>query len=51
MDGGSGVMSTLLCIGLGYTASVFTKRLAAEGWHIIGFLLDDKKVAFPFPGK
>lgn len=29
-------MSTLLCIGLGYTASVFAKRRAAEGWHIVG---------------
>ncbi|MFN3745725.1 MAG: SDR family oxidoreductase [Hyphomicrobiaceae bacterium] len=29
-------MSTLLCIGLGYTARVFAARLAAEGWRIIG---------------
>jgi nucleoside-diphosphate-sugar epimerase len=29
-------MSSLLCIGLGYTASTLAQRLAAEGWHIIG---------------
>jgi nucleoside-diphosphate-sugar epimerase len=36
MDGGARAMSTLLCIGLGYTAHVFAARLAAEGWRIIG---------------
>jgi hypothetical protein len=29
-------MSTLLCIGLGYTAKVFAARLAPVGWRIIG---------------
>ncbi len=29
-------MSTLLCIGLGYTARVFAARVAAEGWRVIG---------------
>lgn len=29
-------MSTLVCIGLGYTAQVFAARLAAQGWRIIG---------------
>jgi nucleoside-diphosphate-sugar epimerase len=36
MDGGSRVMNTLLGIGLGYTASTLARRLAADGWHIIG---------------
>lgn len=29
-------MSTLLCIGLGYTARVFAARVAAQGWRVIG---------------
>jgi nucleoside-diphosphate-sugar epimerase len=29
-------MSTLLCIGLGYTARFFAARIASEGWRIIG---------------
>ncbi len=29
-------MSTLLCFGLGYSAQLVAKRLAAEGWQIIG---------------
>ncbi len=29
-------MSTLLCIGLGYSATVLAARVAAEGWRIIG---------------
>jgi hypothetical protein len=29
-------MSTLVCIGLGYTARVFAARVAAQGWRIIG---------------
>ena len=29
-------MSTLLCIGLGYTATVFAARVASRGWRIIG---------------
>lgn len=29
-------MSTLVCIGLGYTAQVFAARLAARGWRVIG---------------
>jgi nucleoside-diphosphate-sugar epimerase len=33
---GVGVMNTLLCIGLGYTANVFADRVAARGWRIVG---------------
>lgn len=29
-------MSTLLCIGLGYSAQVLAARLAAQGWRIFG---------------
>lgn len=29
-------MSTLLCIGLGYSARVFAARVASRGWRIIG---------------
>ena len=29
-------MSTLLCIGLGYTARVFAARVASDGWRVIG---------------
>ncbi len=29
-------MSTLLCFGMGYSAQLVAKRLAAEGWQIIG---------------
>lgn len=29
-------MKTLVCLGLGYSAEVFARRKAAEGWHIIG---------------
>jgi hypothetical protein len=35
MGDGARVMSTLLCIGLGYTARVFAARMAV-GWRIIG---------------
>jgi len=35
MGDGARVMSTLLCIGLGYTARVFAARIAV-GWRIIG---------------
>jgi len=36
MDSGARLMSTLLCIGLGYTARVFAARVAAQGWRVIG---------------
>ena len=36
MEHGTRIMSTLLCIGLGYTAQVFAARLAAQGFRIIG---------------
>jgi hypothetical protein len=36
MGDGARVMSTLLCIGLGYTARVFAARLASAGWRVIG---------------
>lgn len=29
-------MSTLVCIGLGYTARVFAARVSAQGWRVIG---------------
>lgn len=29
-------MSTLLCLGMGYTATVFARRLRARGWRIAG---------------
>ena len=29
-------MTTLVCIGLGYTAQVFAARVAAQGWQIVG---------------
>ena len=29
-------MTSLLCIGLGYTAQVFAARVTAEGWHVAG---------------
>ncbi len=29
-------MSTLVCIGLGYTAQVFAARVASQGWRVIG---------------
>jgi len=29
-------MSTLVCIGLGYTAQVFASRVATQGWRVVG---------------
>jgi hypothetical protein len=29
-------MSTLVCIGLGYTARVFASRVGARGWRVVG---------------
>ena len=29
-------MTSLLCIGLGYSAQVFAAHVAAEGWRIAG---------------
>lgn len=36
MGGDTRDMSTLVCIGLGYTAQAFAARLAAQGWRVIG---------------
>ena len=34
--GGTGIMSRLLCFGLGYSASFLAQQLRAEGWHVSG---------------